>query len=79
MSGEHVGSLIKGWRKGLRLTQGELGEAVGVRQATISDWERGVYTVDALHWPQLARALRLSPAEVSRLQQAILHQYKPAA
>jgi len=37
------GDLITGLRHHMDLTQGELAEVLGVRQQTISEWERGAY------------------------------------
>lgn len=37
------GELIEGLRRHMGLTQGELAEELGVRQQTISEWERGAY------------------------------------
>ena len=35
---------IRGLREQLGLTQQQLADELGTRQATVSDWERGVYT-----------------------------------
>jgi DNA-binding transcriptional regulator YiaG len=35
---------VKGLRRHLQLTQGELAEELGVRQQTVSEWETGQYT-----------------------------------
>lgn len=37
------GELVKGLRQHLGYSQGELAKELGVRQQTISEWERGVY------------------------------------
>ncbi len=37
------GELVEGLRRHMQLTQGELAEELGVRQQTISEWERGAY------------------------------------
>lgn len=37
------GELVKALRRHMRLTQGELAEQLGVRQQTVSEWEKGVY------------------------------------
>ena len=37
------GDLVEGLRRHMGLTQGELAEELGVRQQTISEWERGAY------------------------------------
>lgn len=38
-----TGELVQGLRRHLGLTQGELARELGVRQQTISEWERGAY------------------------------------
>ena len=45
-SGEVVlwnGELVKGLRRHLGLSQKELAKELGVRQQTVSEWERGIY------------------------------------
>ncbi|MEJ2746360.1 MAG: helix-turn-helix transcriptional regulator [Anaerolineae bacterium] len=37
------GELVKGLRRHLGFSQGELADELGVRQQTISEWERGIY------------------------------------
>jgi len=37
------GELVKGLRRHLGFSQGELAKELGVRQQTISEWERGIY------------------------------------
>ncbi|MEM7332877.1 MAG: helix-turn-helix transcriptional regulator [Chloroflexota bacterium] len=37
------GSLVEGLRRHMGLTQGALAEELGVRQQTISEWEKGTY------------------------------------
>lgn len=54
---------IRAARKTLGLNQGQLAALMGVRQATVSDWERGVYSADG-------------PA--ARLLTAYLDGYRPA-
>lgn len=36
-----IGNRIRLFREGLNMTQAELGEAVGVKESTISQWETG--------------------------------------
>lgn len=38
-----TGELVEGLRRHMALTQGELADVLGVRQQTISEWERGAY------------------------------------
>src|SRR5699024_2630698 len=42
----HIGSKIKEFRKRKNITQGELGKLVGVKNNTISAYERGVISTD---------------------------------
>ena len=37
------GELVKGLRRHLGFSQGDLAKELGVRQQTVSEWERGVY------------------------------------
>lgn len=37
------GELVKGLRQHLGFSQGELAKELGVRQQTVSEWERGIY------------------------------------
>lgn len=53
---------LRAARKSLGLTQDQLATLMGVRQATVSDWERGIYSADG-------------PA--ARLLTAYLHGYRP--
>ena len=54
---------IRAARKSLALTQGQLAAVMGLRQATISDWERGIYPQDGSN---------------ERLLRAYLDGYRPA-
>lgn len=38
-----TGEMVEGLRRHMGLTQGELADELGMRQQTISEWERGVY------------------------------------
>ena len=53
-----LGKRIKERRKAAGLTQTELGDAVGVRKNTVSDWERGKYKPDIQTVDDIAHALR---------------------
>ncbi len=56
---------LKKWREKRGLTQAELAEAVGVRQATISDIETGKSRrIDLDTIDSLARVLRCSPGDL---------------
>jgi transcriptional regulator with XRE-family HTH domain len=66
--GNHFGSKIRGRRRELGLTQGQLGERVGKSQVAVSEWERGVVHPSDLQG--LARALEVSPEELVMAQVA---------
>ena len=57
-----LGRRIKERRKLAKLTQTELGDAVGVRKNTVSDWERGMYKPDIQTVDDIARVLDVSAA-----------------
>lgn len=52
-----LGERIKERRKAAGLTQTQLGDAVGVRKNTVSDWERGKYKPDIETVADIARVL----------------------
>lgn len=58
---EQIGAAIRRRRKALNWTQGELGERAGLRQATISDIERGQ---SGVHIKSLCDVLAALGAEV---------------
>ncbi len=60
MSQESLGSLIKGRRVELDMTQRELGKILHVSDKAISKWERGVSYPDILKINDIARALDVS-------------------
>ena len=60
MSRESLGSLIKGRRVELDMTQRELGKILHVSDKAISKWERGVSYPDILKINDIARALDVS-------------------
>lgn len=49
-----AGELLHGWRTGRELTQKQAAELLGVSQASLSDYERGVKS------PDVDRALRIA-------------------
>jgi transcriptional regulator with XRE-family HTH domain len=61
-SREQVGDRIRSLRRGQRITQDALGEAVGVDRKTISRWENGHHPMDIDQAHQIARALAVPPA-----------------
>ena len=63
IGGDVTPSEIRDARKSLALTQGQLAAVMGLRPATISDWERGVYIQDSSN---------------ERLLRAYLDGYRPA-
>lgn len=48
---------IRDLRLAAGLTQSDLAAKVGVAQATVAEWERGVYSPGAQKLPALAKAL----------------------
>ena len=58
---------LREWRERAGITQGDVAKALGVRQATVSDLERGVArTVKLAHLTKLARLFRCEPWELLR-------------
>jgi len=58
---EQIGAAIRRRRKALNWTQSELGERAGLRQATISDMERGL---SGVHIKSLCDVLAALKAEI---------------
>ncbi len=54
-------------RQHRRLSQRRLGEAIGVRQSAITQWERGVVIPSNEHVFAAEQALKLSPGSLARL------------
>lgn len=59
-----IGERIRAKRQAAKLSQAALGEAVGVKQATVSDWENGVHNPARDQMPRLAEKLKTSAAEL---------------
>ncbi len=57
-----IGTRIKNRRKQLRITQKELGAAIGKGESTISEWEAGKRSPDVELIYALAEALHTTPA-----------------
>lgn len=55
---------IREWRHGRYLTQGELGELVGVSYFTISNWELGIKQPRVKNLRALAQALGIGPEQI---------------
>ena len=55
-----IGQFIQTCRKGLGLTQNEVGERIGVTPQAVSNWERGESLPEVSLLPDLARVLRCS-------------------
>jgi transcriptional regulator with XRE-family HTH domain len=55
---------IREWRNARFLTQGELGDQVGVSYFTISNWELGIKQPRARNLRALASALGISPEQI---------------
>jgi len=58
---EKMGARIRRLRKGLGLTQEELGVKVGVKELAVGDWERGKYAPRGENFVALADALGVPP------------------
>jgi transcriptional regulator with XRE-family HTH domain len=54
---EQIGDRIRSLRRGSRITQDQLCEAVGVDRKTISRWENGLHPMDVDDAARVARAL----------------------
>ncbi len=55
---------IREWRNARFLTQGELGEKVGVSYFTVSNWEVGIKQPRAKNMRALAEALGIQPEQI---------------
>ncbi len=62
MAQEIFGERLKKRRKGLRITQKELGDAVGVTRQTVIQWEQGNFSPDMDKLSRIAEALACSAA-----------------
>jgi transcriptional regulator with XRE-family HTH domain len=67
MSKAGAGGLLREARKRLNLTQTEVGNALKVTCAYISDTELGKRSVPVYRIPQFAKVLKLSSEEITRL------------
>lgn len=55
---------IREWRNARFLTQGELGQIVGVSYFTVSNWELGIKQPRARNLRALAEALGIKPEQI---------------
>ena len=55
---------IREWRNARFLTQGELGQMVGVSYFTVSNWELGIKQPRARNLRALAEALGIKPEQI---------------
>ena len=60
-------NLIKKLRVNKELTQKQLGEACGVTQGTVAQWEKGICFPKAGKIPALSRVLECDSAELLRM------------
>ena len=60
---------IREWRTARFLTQGELGDLIGVSYFTISNWELGVKQPRVKNLRALATALGIKPEQILPVQQ----------
>lgn len=61
---QKVGKFIAERRKNKKLTQGKLGEIIGVTDTTISKWERGVNAPDISILNKLSEVLEVNVSEI---------------
>ena len=64
MTGDLERRTIREWRKARFLTQGELGDQVGVSYFTVSNWELGIKQPRAKNVRALAAALGIQPEQI---------------
>jgi transcriptional regulator with XRE-family HTH domain len=64
MADEVERKTIREWRNARFLTQGELGDLVGVSYFTISNWELGVKQPRAKNLRAVAKALGILPEQI---------------
>jgi transcriptional regulator with XRE-family HTH domain len=63
LTDEQIGKIIKQYRISLDLTQGELGELIGVQAAAVQKWESGkVKNIKRSILRDLSRILKINPA-----------------
>lgn len=63
LTDEQIGKLIKQYRIHMDLTQGELGELIGVQAAAVQKWESGkVKNIKRSILRDLSRILKINPA-----------------
>lgn len=62
-----IAETIKQRRKALGITQGELASRLGVRQATISDFERGIMSIRSETLEKIMEILELEIKESNGL------------
>jgi DNA-binding XRE family transcriptional regulator len=67
-----AGSMLRFLREYASLTQNALGTAIGVDTATIRDWERGAYNINASKLGNLIKELNLTEEEATQLTHARL-------
>ena len=64
MTEEFERKTIREWRNARYLTQGELGDKIGVSYFTISNWELGVKQPRVKNLRALAEALGIRPEQI---------------
>lgn len=65
MNQEKIGAFLREVRKERGLTQGQLAEALGVSQKSISRWENGKTMPDYSLLPSICEVLGINVAELS--------------
>ena len=64
MSEQPERKTIREWRNARFLTQGELGQMIGVSYFTVSNWELGIKQPRARNLRALAEALGIKPEQI---------------
>ncbi len=55
---------LKAWRDAKELSQGQLGDLLGVKAMTISRWERGDHLPRKKHWSKIEEATGIAASEL---------------
>ncbi len=73
-----LGALLRRWREAARLTQDEVADHLGVKQQTVSGWERDEGRPRVTRAPALDQIFGLPPGTVGSALQAEAEQVPPS-
>ena len=73
----NIGQQIAKYRKEKRLTQEQLGEAVGVTSRTVSKWETGLSLPDVDLIPSIASALGITERKAKKTSPKLSERQSP--